>query len=255
MTDAGWRPLRTTRQCGCGMARRARRCRRSKAIQDWSGQWRSHVTGAGWRPLRTTRQCGCGMARRARRCRRSKAIQIRSTQWRSHVTARRLASASDDQTVRVWDGETGAPLQTLEGHTDWVSSVAFSRDGRRLASASSDQTVRVWDGETGALLQKLKINTTLRELSFNPQDSYLVTDIGSIILDLSSSHSTQEPNWSRYSIRSDRFWITWNGRNVLWVPPEYRSLTSTVRETSIAIGCKTGRVILIKFSSIIYPVS
>jgi WD40 repeat protein len=168
---------------------------------------------------------------------------------------RRLASASFDKTVRMWDGETGVLLQTLEGHTGWVISVAFSHDGYRLVSASDDKTVGMWDGKTGALLQTVKIDTSLWGLSFNPQDSHLVTDIGSIILDLSLPHTIQELNWSGYGIRSDRSWITWNGRNILWLPPEYRTLTSTVREASIAIGCNSGRVILIKFSSIVYPVS
>ena len=43
---------------------------------------------------------------------------------------KRLASASGDSTVRLWDAATGAALQTLEGHTDWVSAVAFSPDGK-----------------------------------------------------------------------------------------------------------------------------
>jgi len=52
--------------------------------------------------------------------------------------------------VRVWDMETGAQvLGPLEGHTDWVLSVAISPDGRRIVSGSGDKTVRVWDMETG----------------------------------------------------------------------------------------------------------
>ena len=181
------------------------------------------------------------------------------TDWVNSVTfsqnGHRLASASEDNTVRVWNGKAGVLLQTLEGHMNGVRSVAFSHDGLRLASASYDRTVRMWDGETGALLQTIEVDTSLRELSFNSQDSHLVTDIGSIILDLSSSHTIQELNWSGYGIRSDRSWITWHGRNILWLPPEYRSFMSTVRETSIAIGCYSGRVILINFSSIVHPVS
>ncbi|KIX08794.1 uncharacterized protein Z518_03451 [Rhinocladiella mackenziei CBS 650.93] len=54
----------------------------------------------------------------------------------------RLASGSDDSTVRVWDVQTGECRHTLEGHSDGVSSVIFSPDGARLASGSRDSTVR-----------------------------------------------------------------------------------------------------------------
>jgi WD40 repeat protein len=45
--------------------------------------------------------------------------------------------------VTVWDAATGQETLTLKGHTDSVSSVAFSPDGKRLASGSWDQTVKV----------------------------------------------------------------------------------------------------------------
>ena len=61
----------------------------------------------------------------------------------------RLASGSQDHTVKVWDASTGQELLTLNGHTDTVWGVAFSPDGQRLASASDDQTVKVWDASTG----------------------------------------------------------------------------------------------------------
>jgi WD40 repeat protein len=67
-----------------------------------------------------------------------------------------VASGSYDKTVRLWDAVTGAPLQTLEGHSGWVMSVAFSPDGKVVASGSYDKTVRLWDAVTGAPLQTLE---------------------------------------------------------------------------------------------------
>jgi hypothetical protein len=57
----------------------------------------------------------------------------------------RLASASADNTVRIWEVASGKELLILKGHTKGVRSVAFSPDGRRLASASPDQTVKLWE--------------------------------------------------------------------------------------------------------------
>ena len=57
----------------------------------------------------------------------------------------RLATGSDDETVRIWDPATGQTTATLTGHTDWVTAVAWSPDGTCLATASDDKTVRIWD--------------------------------------------------------------------------------------------------------------
>ena len=50
----------------------------------------------------------------------------------------RLASGSQDQTVKIWDSATGKELFSLKGHAGLVWSVAFSPDGQRLASGSDD---------------------------------------------------------------------------------------------------------------------
>ncbi len=57
---------------------------------------------------------------------------------------KQIASGSSDQTIRLWNLETGESLTTLEGHSAWVLSVAFSPDGKQIASGSSDQTIRLW---------------------------------------------------------------------------------------------------------------
>jgi cytochrome c len=54
-----------------------------------------------------------------------------------------LASASWDQTVRLWPLAGGVP-RVLDGHTQNVNGVAFAPDGRTLVSVSYDQSVRIW---------------------------------------------------------------------------------------------------------------
>jgi WD40 repeat protein len=67
-----------------------------------------------------------------------------------------LASASDDNTVKLWDASSGECLQTIEGHSSYVRSVVFSHDSTRLASASTDNIVKLWDASSGECLQTLK---------------------------------------------------------------------------------------------------
>jgi WD40 repeat protein len=68
----------------------------------------------------------------------------------------RLASASYDRTVKIWDAHSGACLQTLKGHSNLVNLVAFSHDSTRLASASDDRTVKIWDAHSSTCLQTLE---------------------------------------------------------------------------------------------------
>jgi TIR domain/WD domain, G-beta repeat len=79
------------------------------------------------------------------------------------VDGHRIVSVSHDEneTLRVWDLESGETLRTLEGHTSLVTAVAVTPDGRRVVSASADQTLRVWDLESGQTLRTLESHTDI----------------------------------------------------------------------------------------------
>jgi WD40 repeat protein/serine/threonine protein kinase len=67
----------------------------------------------------------------------------------------RFATASRDDTVKLWDPVTGELLRTLSGHVDDVHSVEFSPDGARVLTTSADASVTIWMTETGKQLETI----------------------------------------------------------------------------------------------------
>jgi WD40 repeat protein len=66
-----------------------------------------------------------------------------------------LATASDDNKIRLWDTNTYELLSTLEGHKHYVNGVAFNPTGELIFSGSHDQMVGVWDVQSGQPMNML----------------------------------------------------------------------------------------------------
>ncbi|KAI7867881.1 WD40-repeat-containing domain protein [Spinellus fusiger] len=69
--------------------------------------------------------------------------------------SRWIASASFDNSVKLWDGMTGKFIGNLRGHVGAVYQVSWSSDSRMLISSSKDSTLKIWD------IKKLKIKMDL----------------------------------------------------------------------------------------------
>ncbi|MEL6815164.1 MAG: caspase family protein [Cyanobacteria bacterium J06598_3] len=97
------------------------------------------------------------------------------------LDGRVLATASADQTVKLWDAATRDVLHTLAGHTNSVLSVVFSVDGTALATVSDDKTVRVWEVATGELQQTLPVESDeagsalVLSAAFSPDNNTVMT--------------------------------------------------------------------------------
>ncbi|EFH84643.1 protein kinase domain-containing protein [Ktedonobacter racemifer] len=72
-----------------------------------------------------------------------------------------LVSGSNDNTVRLWEVNSGRCVHTFKGHTNIVTSVSLSRDGHWLVSGSKDNTVRLWEVNSGRCVHTFKGHTNI----------------------------------------------------------------------------------------------
>ncbi|KAG6979752.1 Vegetative incompatibility protein HET-E-1 [Fusarium oxysporum f. sp. conglutinans] len=168
--------------------------------------------------------------------------------------SKKLASASWDRIVRMWNAETGRREQVLEGHSDLVTSVVFSHDSTKVASASDDKTVRIWNAETGKCEGVISSGAYAHDLPFTADERGVFTDGGVFALNGDSESCAEslvslQPSEAATLTCKDSTWVTTAGADLLWLPPECRGGTVAITGNTVAIGCRSGRVILLGLSA------
>ncbi len=164
---------------------------------------------------------------------RSHSEVIHKIAW--SLDGRSLASASSDETVRLWDAETGQLRITLEGHKNGSNSVAWSPDGRSLASAGDDETVRLWDAETGQLRITLEgYKNWVTSVAWSPDGQSLASASADTTVRLWDAETGQ----LRIILEGHKGWV--NG--VAW-SPDGRSLASASDDETVRLwDAETGQL-------------
>ena len=137
----------------------------------------------------------------------------------------RIATASADQTVRVWDS-FGKPLRTLTGHRGAVTDVAFNGDGTTIASASEDGFIGIWEAESGRNLRMLQNDGPATALAYSGRSKVLAVggDNGLVRV---------------WDIEAGRALATWRGHT-----SRVRSLSFSPDEQLAASGSSDGTILL-----------
>ncbi|MEO1765278.1 MAG: WD40 repeat domain-containing protein, partial [Cyanobacteria bacterium J06629_18] len=88
-----------------------------------------------------------------------------------------IASASHDNTVKLWQRNRELPLN-FKKHKNKVNSVSFSPDGKLVASASDDRTIKIWEADSGKKIRNCKGHIKgVESASFSP-DGKIIASIG-----------------------------------------------------------------------------
>lgn len=196
---------------------------------------------------------------------------------------RYLASGGDDLRILIWDlsvddGDQEEPEMVFgEASDDGVRGLAFTEDEARIVSCEIGGVVRIWNVKSKAceqILNLTKMSLGFRTIQFNNHSAnVLITEIGAWpvvmeaptpLISASNSDTTaipvegelirrSPPQWCPYGISNNRKWVTWNNKELIFLPAQCRPggadrVACRVQDRKVVIGSESGQVIFFKFS-------
>ncbi|CAE6415602.1 unnamed protein product [Rhizoctonia solani] len=138
-----------------------------------------------------------------------------------------------ESAILVQDTRTGEKkLGPLKGHTGWIQSVEFSRDGTKIVSGGGDHAICVWDAQTGhRIFGPIKWHTdSVHSVSFSPDGTQVVSGSEDKTIRVTDIQATPAllPNcapmgFGEWELREDGWVVDDSSRLLVWIPPGLRT--------------------------------
>ncbi|KAM4054550.1 WD domain, G-beta repeat domain-containing protein [Hirsutella rhossiliensis] len=170
----------------------------------------------------------------------------------------KLLASWGRQEIRVFDAVTGNLVQSWGNHHQ-TAMMEFSPNSDELIALSKMGAVSIWGSSHGQCMQTMDVGTNLKSMAFDVSGSRLVTNVGTIVLgprdrtDETAAHGIALHR-EGYGLSADGEWITLHGKDVLWLPQDYRPSRDwrelavvAFTKSQVAIGCASGRVLILRF--------
>ncbi len=222
--------------------------------------WQAYLRGA---DLRSVKFTGCDL-------KRSRFTEAFGTVLSvAYIPKKSILAMGDTKSKIRLRHQDGQQLLTLEGHTNWVRSVAFNADGNTLASGSDDKTLRLWNTATGQCLKTLEGHKErVWSVAFSPNGKILASGSEDRTVKLWDFHTGQcfktlerHTSWVRSvtfspdgntlaSGSSDKTVILWDAKTGLYLKTleghtsRVRSVAFSPDGNTLVSGADDGTVIL-----------
>jgi WD40 repeat protein len=175
-----------------------------------------------------------------------------------------VASASPDETVRIWDLTDGECIQVFHAHA-W--GLTFSPEGKYLATASSTNNIQVWDITEGNRVREFEGASCRYPYDHIPHEQRTSTvgvvesDDMSTPIVLIKNSVYEAVDWRSLFpgfeddprcrvdglfVKGD--WVIRGGKNILWLPPDYRPESTAIHDTVLVLGQVSGQITRLEFS-------
>jgi WD40 repeat protein len=189
----------------------------------------------------------------------------------------KVAVASSDRRVRLWDTTTCTLLYIFDIYTDVPKMTRFSHDGSIIAVASRDKAIRLWNVTTGEFLQMIyhdegfiqELEVLAHEVIVSGTDKEPdklwdpwrteTFKLSNQAYPLSAASHGCIPNqfYSEISLDLDECWVMRGYEKVIYIPVEYRPVNHKTRHRIgkwikrgpvLCILCSTSKVIYLRLS-------